>query len=99
MLKPIDDPSATSWRDFSLTKFWVQIHNIPLYAMIGKIDEMLGDQIGTYLEVEKDHKGRCVERYTRIRVLNLYGGGLEYVWDPVRISKRDYQSSVLCAAR
>ena len=58
----------TSWGDFSLTKFWAQVHNIPLHGMIEEIGEMLGDQIGTCSEVDCEEKGRCIGRFICVRV-------------------------------
>lgn len=69
LLKEIDDPSDTGWRDYSLAKFWVQLHNLPLRDRVEEISVMLGERTSICLEVDTDGKGRCLGRYIQVWVL------------------------------
>ncbi|PON79279.1 hypothetical protein PanWU01x14_013950 [Parasponia andersonii] len=46
-------------REFRFTKFWMQMHNLPLHGMTEVVSHFLANQIGKCIEVEKDSKGKC----------------------------------------
>ncbi|PON40053.1 hypothetical protein PanWU01x14_299960 [Parasponia andersonii] len=46
VLKPIDDFTNTGWNDYSQTRFWIQLHNLPLHGRTKEIGELIGDRIG-----------------------------------------------------
>ncbi|PON43159.1 Zinc finger, CCHC-type [Parasponia andersonii] len=48
--------------DFTYTKFWVQMYGIPLSRMYEEVGFLLGNKIGTTLEVEKDNDDFRYER-------------------------------------
>ncbi|PON56308.1 Zinc knuckle CX2CX4HX4C [Trema orientale] len=56
------------WNDYSLTSFWIQLHNLPLHGRTKEIGELIGHRIGVCQEVETDENGKCLGRFVRIRV-------------------------------
>ncbi|PON40279.1 hypothetical protein PanWU01x14_298480 [Parasponia andersonii] len=50
-------------------KFWVQIYGIPLSGMCEEeVGFLLGNKIGTTLEVEKDIDGNCWGKFLHVRI-------------------------------
>ena len=69
VLKEIKEGDRIVWDNWTFTKFWIQIFNLPLCGMIKDIGEVIGRGFGKCLEVTSDPLGRCIGSYMRIRVL------------------------------
>ncbi|GMP21824.1 hypothetical protein CsSME_00000095 [Camellia sinensis var. sinensis] len=48
--------------------FWIQVHNLPLISMTKEVGYLIGNKIGSIVDVEYGPGGMAVGRYLRIRV-------------------------------
>ncbi|CAI9769984.1 unnamed protein product [Fraxinus pennsylvanica] len=67
VLQEIDEKSAPNAHP-SHSAFWIQVHNLPFIFMNREIAEVIGSQLGIYVEVDTDLSGSCWGSYMRIRV-------------------------------
>lgn len=68
----LSDPAEVSSGgpgQFTSTKFWTQIHGLPLLATTVKMGEILGSKVGTVLKVDTDRRGRVRDSFIRVRTL------------------------------
>ncbi|EXB66629.1 hypothetical protein L484_024925 [Morus notabilis] len=99
VLKPLENGDMADSDDFCYSKFWVQLHNLPLEGRLSRIGEMVGDIIGSTVSVQQDDKGRCWGQYVRVRVVLditkpirrqvkiILGDGEYLVWTDLRYEK------------
>ncbi|PON35072.1 Zinc knuckle CX2CX4HX4C [Parasponia andersonii] len=84
VLKPIDDVTDTDWNDYSLTSFWIQLHNLPLFGRTRDIGELIEDRVGVCLDVETDENGQCFGKFVRVDISKpsrvLLGDDARIVW-------------------
>ncbi|PON33882.1 hypothetical protein TorRG33x02_354280 [Trema orientale] len=64
--EPLDDVADTGWDGYSLTHFWIQIHNLPLHGRVKEITDRIGNQVGMCMDVDTDEQGRCWGRFNSI---------------------------------
>ncbi|KAL5808299.1 hypothetical protein ACOSQ3_028990 [Xanthoceras sorbifolium] len=69
ILEVWNDVGEISQLAFQHTKFWVQIHNIPMLCMTKEIGRFLGNQIGEVREIDDGASGDCMGKFIRVRVL------------------------------
>jgi hypothetical protein len=55
--------------EFQTTPCWVQIMHLPLGMMNRTIGEIIGNTIGSTIDVEAEENGLAIDRYLRVKVV------------------------------
>ncbi|GMP71721.1 hypothetical protein CsSME_00030018 [Camellia sinensis var. sinensis] len=68
LLNEVDVHLQPSEIRLSEIAFWIQVHNLPILSMTKEVGYLIGNKIGSTLDVEYGTGGLAVGRYMRIRV-------------------------------
>ncbi|KAI7982234.1 hypothetical protein LOK49_LG15G01883 [Camellia lanceoleosa] len=72
LLNEVDAHLQLSEVLLSEAAFWIQVHNLPLISMTKEVGYLIGNKIGSSVDVEYGAGGMAAGRYMRIRVtLNM----------------------------
>ncbi|KAK6158731.1 hypothetical protein DH2020_006045 [Rehmannia glutinosa] len=69
ILKEFEGLNVRDVGELCYTKLWVQVFNLPDFAMTDKIGHIIGDELGIAMEVDTDADGRCLGSFLCVRVL------------------------------
>jgi hypothetical protein len=68
VMQEFDPSKSLEEYEFNLVPIWVRVFKIPLGSMDGLTGEMIGDEIGEFIEVEVGEDGLAVGEYLRIKI-------------------------------
>ncbi|KAF0919235.1 hypothetical protein E2562_029006 [Oryza meyeriana var. granulata] len=54
--------------DFNFIPIWIHVSSVPMGMMNKVVAEMIGNEVGSYLDVDVEENGSAVGRYLRIKV-------------------------------
>ncbi|PQM35493.1 uncharacterized protein Pyn_32763 [Prunus yedoensis var. nudiflora] len=68
LLRRVDGASPVCEITLNTTDFWIQVHNLPILSMTASVARLIGNRLGSFLEVAQGDDGDCIIRCLRIRV-------------------------------
>jgi hypothetical protein len=68
VMVPFNGKKALEAVDFHHVPIWIRVSKLPMWMMNRKVAEIIGNEVGKFMDVDDEENGTTIERYLRVKV-------------------------------